>query len=149
MVRIVEESVSDKWEVVADMLAQHVDELTTHKHLMVLKPDRERYAMLEQAGALLALFAYDGDELVGYSVNFLSTNLHYSDLFYSHNDVLFVRKSHRNGRTGLRLIQATERAAKERGARFIIWHAKPKTALDALLPRVGYGVQDVLYSREI
>jgi hypothetical protein len=63
------------------------------------------------------------------------------------NDLLFVRKSHRRGMTGMRLITATERAAKERGVKMMLWHAKPGTTLDRMLPRLGYGIQDVIYSQ--
>lgn len=149
MIRIVEGSVSDKWQQVQILLREHVDELATHKHLMVLNPDVDRYEAMEEAGVLFALFAYDGDDIVGYSVNFVARNLHYSDLVYAQNDVLFVRQTHRNGRLGLQLIHETERVAKRHGARFIVWHAKPNTALNDLLPRLGYGVQDIMHSKEL
>jgi hypothetical protein len=31
----------------------------------------------------------------------------------------------------------------------IVWHAKQGTALEAILPRIGYGVQDILFSKEL
>jgi GNAT superfamily N-acetyltransferase len=66
------------------------------------------------------------------------TNLHYGDLLMCQNDLLFVRKSHRRGMTGMRLITATERAAKDRGVKMMLWHAKPGTTLDRMLPKLGY-----------
>lgn len=130
------------------LLAVHREELTTNKQLMVLKPDWERYRVLEESGALFTLIAKDGDELIGYSCNLISTNLHYADLVYVHNDLLFLRADHR-GTTGLRLIRETEDEARRRGARLIVWHAKPGTVLDKLLLRRGYRVQDVLYMKEL
>lgn len=149
MIEIVEGTVSDKWPQVEHLLRAHVDELTTHKHLMVLKPNYDMYAKIEATGGLLALFAYNGDEIVGYSVSLITTNMHYADLVYAHNDVLFVSKDHRASKLGLTLLRETEKRAAARGARMMIWHAKPNTNLDALLPRLGYGVQDILYSREL
>ena len=70
-------------------------------------------------------------------------------MLYCHNDVLFVAKEYRRGRLGLGLIRATEREAKKRGAQMVSWHAKQGTALEALMPRLGYGVQDIIYSREV
>lgn len=127
----------------------HWDEVALNKQVMVLKPDTERYRAMESNGMLLILAAYAGEELVGYSVNFLVRHLHYADLNTASNDLLFVTKEHRAGRVGLQLIRATEAAAKERGAAIMLWHAKENTSLAALMPRLGYGVQDIIFSREI
>lgn len=143
-------SVADYLATISDTLREHWDELAKNKRLMVLNPDVDRYAALEQAGLLLAIGAYDeAGEVVGYSVSFIGTNLHYKDLVYAHNDVVFISKPYRKGRLGLQLLRETERRAKERGARMMIWHAKENTPLAAILPRLGYGVQDILLSKEI
>lgn len=148
-IRIVEISVSEHIGQVGELLREHWLELAKNKDLMVLKPDVALYEAMEQAGVILALGAFDGDTLVGYSVNLVSKHLHYADLSYAQNDVLFLAKSHRQGRTGYRLIQATEQAAKARGVQMLVWHAKQNTPLETLLPRLGYGVQDILYSKEL
>ena len=31
----------------------------------------------------------------------------------------------------------------------LIWHAKKDSTLDALMPKLGYRIQDVLYSKEL
>jgi GNAT superfamily N-acetyltransferase len=125
------------------LLEEHYAELATVPDIMLLKPDVERYQTLEAAGNLFAIGMFDihgdgAETLVGYSVNIVCTNLHYGDLLMCQNDLLFVRKSHRRGMTGMRLITATERAAKERGVKMMLWHAKPGTTLDRMLPRLGY-----------
>jgi GNAT superfamily N-acetyltransferase len=142
------------------LLEEHYAELATVPDIMLLKPDVERYQTLEAAGNLFAIGMFDthvdthvdadgngAETLVGYSVNIVCTNLHYGDLLMCQNDLLFVRKSHRRGMTGMRLITATERAAKDRGVKMMLWHAKPGTTLDRMLPRLGYGIQDVIYSQ--
>lgn len=148
-IRIVEISVSEHIDQVGELLHEHWLELAKNKTLMVLKPDTARYRAMEQAGLALALGAFDGDVMVGYSVSFIGPHLHYADLVFAQNDVLFIAQSHRLGRTGYRLIQATEQMAKARGAQMLVWHAKQDTPLDSLLPRLGYGVQDILYSKAI
>ena len=129
------------------LLEAHRKELTTNKGLMILKPDISTYEMLESKNALLSLGAFDGDEIVGYSVNIMAHNLHYSDLMMCQSDVLYVREDKRQGPAGLKLMRETERLAKERGAQMMLWHAKPDTNLDQILPRMGYRVQDVVYTR--
>lgn len=148
MSAIVREIVASEWiERAWPLLEEHREELTTNPDIMVLKPDIARYQTLEQAGLLLSLGLFRGESLIGYSVNILVTNLHYSDMLLCQNDLLFIAKEHRKGMAGVRLIATTERAAKERGAHMMLWHAKPDTSLHAMLPRMGYRVQDVIYSQ--
>lgn len=135
--------IADAWPLLAD----HREELATNKELMILKPDMPVYIHLEDNGALLSLGAFDGDRIVGYSVNIMSRNLHYADLMMCQNDVLYLDPAYRTGPNGLRLIRETERLARERGCHLMLWHAKPGTNLLAMLPKLGYGTQDVVFSR--
>lgn len=131
------------------LFADHYDEVALHKQVMRLKPDWLRYKALEQHDSLLILTAWVDGMLAGYAVSFVLTHLHYSELLYAANDVLFVAKEHRQSQVGLRLIRETERVAQGRGCRLVTWHAKEGTALEGILPRMGYGVQDILYSKEL
>jgi len=135
------------------LLREHWQEIALNKKLMVLAPDWARYERLEAEHKLLALGTWDCSELtrklIGYSVSFIGTHLHYSDLTCCMNDVLFVCPDMRASRIGFRLIHETERVAKLRGARMMLWHAKPATAFELLLPQLGYGVQDIMFSKEL
>lgn len=149
-IRFVEcDTITDKIAETAELQRQHWEEVAKNKEVMVLSADTAQYAALEQQGRIFGVLAYDGDQIVGYSVNFLLINLHYSALLISQNDLLFVAKSHRAGRTGVRLMQETERIAARRGARMVIFHAKEDTPFNQILPRLGYGVQDVLHSKQL
>ncbi|HEY5993656.1 MAG TPA: GNAT family N-acetyltransferase [Gallionellaceae bacterium] len=147
--KIVETTVSDKVAELFPLLQLHRDELATNKALMELAPNVDAYRALEQSGALLALVAYREEEIVGYSINFIGQHMHYSGLRYAHNDALYVAPEHRGGRLGLRLMRETERLAKEKGARMMMWHAKTDTTLEKLMTRTGYAVQDIIFSKEI
>lgn len=148
-IRIVEGRVVDHAKQLMPLLADHVQELATRKDLMVLAPDWARYEAADAAGMLLTLFVWADDVLIGYSCSFISQHLHYSGLRYAHNDVVYLSPAWRNHAVGLELMQETERRAKQRGAVVMSWHAKPNTALDKLLPKLGYDVQDVIYMREL
>lgn len=128
-----------------ELLIEHREELATDKALMVLKPDFDKYYALDETGELLVIGAYRGDRLIGYSVNLITNNLHYADLMMCQNDVLFLTKSERRGAAGLRLIRKTQEMAKLEGAQIMLWHAKPETNLDQLMPRMGGTVQDVIW----
>src|SRR5262245_35044439 len=90
----------------------HWQEVAEHRDVMVLAPDWLRYMALEQKGLLLSLGAYVDGVLVGYSVGVVAPHMHYRDLLYYQNDVLYVSPSHRRGRLGMRLILETEQEAK-------------------------------------
>lgn len=150
MYQIREASVEEMLDAAGELFAAHWNEVALNKQAMVLRPDVARYEAMEEAGSLLVLAAFDHEwHIVGYSVNFIARHLHYADLCVASNDLLFVDQAHRRGRLGLQLIRATEARAKEMGVHMVLWHAKPNTALAELMPRLGYGVQDIVFSREI
>lgn len=132
---------------VVDLFHSHWDEIALNKDLMKLKPLLDKYYQLEANGMLLIIGAYVDGELVGYSVNFLSQHLHYADLWTCMNDIVFVDKAARKSGVGAALIRHTEELAKERGAQMMLWHVKENTSMAALLPNLGYGVQDIVLSK--
>lgn len=143
-------SVTEHIGQAGDLLREHYDELATDKRLMVLAPRLEVYRAMEESNSCIAVGAFGVDgKLFGYAVSFLAQHPHYSGLRVCQNDVLFVAKARRNGPAGIRLIRESERLAAAAGAGMFIWHAKPNTALEQLLPRLCYGVQDVLYSKAL
>ena len=145
-----------KLATVDEMLAEaqtlfdeHYEEIARNKHVMVLKPDEETYRKSEEMGTIFILSARQNDQLIGYSVNFVTNHLHYADLKLAQNDLLFISKEHRGGRIGLKLIKETEKHATLLGCKLMLWHAKESTTLAHMLPRLKYGVQDIIFSKEL
>lgn len=131
------------------LLQDHWDEVARNKQVMVLKPDYDRYRAMEAMGTMANIGLFDGEQLAGYSINIITNHLHYADLIVCQNDIIFVAKPYRAGRSAIRLIKATEDLAKARNARLMLLHAKEGTALAAISPRMGYGVQDIIFSKEV
>ena len=128
---------------------EQYEEIARNKHVMVLKPDEETYRKSEEMGTIFILSARQDDKLIGYSVNFVTNHLHYADLKLAQNDLLFISKEHRGGRIGLKLIKETEKHATSLGCKLMLWHAKESTTLAHMLPRLKYGVQDIIFSKEL
>ena len=132
----------------------HFEEIATNKDSTKLDPDWRHYELLEASGLLFTLAAWhekarpDHDVLVGYSANLLiPKHLHYKDLRYVSNDVLYVHPDYRGGSTAGRLMMETRKAARARGAKRMLWHAKKDTALAAILTkRESCIVQDIIFS---
>jgi GNAT superfamily N-acetyltransferase len=153
-------------QVATDIRLSNVDEMRTHGSLLFaahkaelepnapdLDPDWQAYYELEERGYLQILAAWaEGlteDHLIGYSVCALFPHLHYKGAIYCHHDILYVAKGHRRSTLGSELIRQTEHAARERGAFCILFHAKPGTSLERLLPRRGYRVEETHYYKEL
>ena len=131
------------------LFEEHWDEIALNKDVMVLKPYEEKYLAAEEQGTIFILAAWQDDVLVGYSVNFVTNHLHYADMKLCSNDLLFVKKEYRQGRTGMKIMKATEAKAKSLGCHLMLWHAKESTPLANILPRMKYRVQDIIFSKEL
>lgn len=105
------------------------------------------YAELEKVSSIVAYGAFDDDQMVGYSVAILGPHLHYG-FIYAHHDLLYISPEHRKGTLALRLIRMTEERCQALGAKFIAWHVKPDSTLEAILSRTGYAVEEVIYKKE-
>jgi GNAT superfamily N-acetyltransferase len=140
----------DEFVVLANPLfEEHYEEIARNKQIMKLKPNYQLYEALNSTGWLFIYVAMRDDVCIGYSMNIMMHHLHYADLRIAQNDILFVKKEFRGGRLGLRLIKVTEDHARSEGCKLMLWHAKENTALAELLPKLKYGVQEIMYSKEI
>lgn len=131
-----------------ELMAAHWEEIASHQDIRTLKPNVDVFTKMEEQGRLFTLFVMDGEEIAGYSVNILAEHLH-SDTLYAQNDAVYVSPAYRRSGAGIRLMKATERAAKEHGAQLLFWHAKQGSRLESVLGRMGYGVLDVIFSKEL
>ena len=140
----------DEFKVLGDPLfEEHYEEIARNKQVMKLKPNYQMYEALNSTGWLFIYVAMQDDVCIGYSMNIMMHHLHYADLRIAQNDILFVKKEFRGGRLGLRLLKVTEDHARSEGCKLMLWHAKENTALAKLLPKLKYGVQEIMYSKEI
>jgi hypothetical protein len=137
------------------MLLEHYEELCQFKDIAgvigkgYVSPDWSAYEWLELQKKLIIVMAYDGEKAIGYSANILQSNLHYPRIKFVQNDVLFVTHEYRKGRIGLRLIAETKVLAKASGAMLMLWHSKPGSTLETLLPRLGCAILDTIWSERL
>lgn len=144
-----------------ELWVAHYREIATNPKVMKLNPDWKRYYELELRDELACLGARQSGELVGYSVNIITRHLHYCEMTYMQNDVLFLAEDHRKGGVGAMLIDATIERARSLECQMITFHAKPGTALCRMLSGgrlnitevkgpddpLGFQVQDIVFSK--
>lgn len=114
-----------------------------------LKPSRALYKALEDCGALVCLAAFDEDEIVGYVTGTISGHIFNDSIKVCATDALFVKHTHRDGTIPGRLILETERLAKSKGARLMIWQTRAGTGLATTLMKRGYRESDLAVMKEI
>lgn len=127
----------------------HYDELAIRKERMQMKPDVPAYEALERVGSLHILVARENGEMVGYVTSVVRQHLHYADVLCGFEDAYFLRKSHRKGMAGVRLLREWERAMRGRGVQLICAMTKPWLDMGPLFERLGFAKSDHVYSKWI
>ena len=149
MITLQRETLYEVVDEVAPLLEEHYQELCLNKDKIALEPCWDRYTAFEREDGLLLYTARADKELVAYAAFFSSFHPHYASLRLVSNDVLFLKKEHRTGRTGIRLIKfCEEQITAKYGQGFALtWHAKEHTPLADMLKRIDYRVQDIVLSK--
>lgn len=131
------------------LFPQHWKELARFQDEIALKCDRERYAALEKAGALLLITARNEGTLIGYFVGFLFPHLHYCGSgLWGMTDMYFVLPEFRKG-TGLKLFVAFERELRARGVTQAVTSCKVHEDHTELLTKLGWTWTDKTFQKHL
>jgi GNAT superfamily N-acetyltransferase len=133
-------------EELKEVIPVHYDELCVTKDFPLL-PDYEAYGRLHMAGLLKCITARGKSGLIGYAIFIVQPHLHYMSCKTAFEDIYFLRKEHRLGRTGIRLFQFAEEALRTDGVNRIIMHTKVHLDNSKLFEYLGYKHTDKLYTK--
>lgn len=137
-------------EEAKDILYMHWDELALNKDKIYLKPDVNKYVVMQQSNLLYNIVVYKDETIVGYSIIFISSHMHYQDNKYANVDVVYVHPEYRHSTIGARLLVATEQLAKDNGASVILHHAKPYVPMIIKpLEKLNYQLYELMYGKYI
>ena len=128
------------------ILPEHYDELCVTKDFPLM-PDYVAYGKLCVADMLRCIVARADGALVGYALFIVSPHLHYSTCKTAFEDIYFLKKEYRLGRTGIRLFQFAETALRADGVNRIIMHTKIHLDNSKLFEYLGYKLTDKLYTK--
>ena len=149
-VTIGEERLSDLWTELMPMFARHFEELSGNLDIP-LCPDQEKYNQIEASGGLKTYVMRDAEgHAIGYSLLFVSYNLHYSQHLMASQDIFWLAPEHRRGGLGARLVRYTDDALRAHGVVCVYQHVKcAHPALGVLLRRQGYKEVETIYSKRL
>jgi hypothetical protein len=136
-------------QVSIDVIRSYIEELSEEDEGWI-DSDWNRYYMAEEGDMLSALAVKVKDHgIVGYSITILASDNHHRDMIVGNNEVLIVHSELRP-----RLVMAAEKAARNRGAQIMLWHAEcchhvSDTEFSNMMVGMGYKIQSVAYGRKI
>lgn len=128
------------------IIPAHYDELCVTKDFP-LAPDYEAYGRLYMAGMLRCVTVRRDAALIGYIVFVVHPHLHYRTCITAFEDLYYLVKEERLGRTGIRLFQFAERVLRDEGVNRIIMHTKVHMDNSRLFEYLGYKNSDKLYTK--
>ena len=91
-------------EDIKELIKLHYEEIAVNKDVIPLDPDWDRYKYLDDNGLIMIITARDESKLVGYSIFFITSHLHYKSTVYANNDLLYLHPEYRKGSLGIKLI---------------------------------------------
>lgn len=114
-----------------------------------LQLDKERYKQFEALGILVIIGAFNGDEVVGYSLASVLPHPFNPQIVFCNSDVLFLLKEFRYTSAGARLIAKTKDVARQRGAKKIFWHARGDTHFAGMLRKRNLHLADEVFMEDL
>jgi len=130
----------------APILPEHYEELCVTKDFP-LEPDFAAYDRLNTARMLKAVTCRNDGELIGYIIFIIQPHLHYMSCITAFEDLYYVKKEYRKGRTGIKLFQFSEKVLKDAGVKRIIMHTKIHMDNSRLFEYLGYKNTDKLFTK--
>jgi hypothetical protein len=133
-------------EELKTLIPEHYDELCVTKDFPLM-PDYEAYGRLHIAGMLRCITVRVDNQLVGYALFIVQPHLHYKSCTTAFEDIYFLKKEYRLGRTGIRLFQFAEGVLKQEGVHRVIMHTKIHLDNSRLFEYLGYKMTDKLFTK--
>ena len=147
MIIFAEESAYDLIDEIKPLIAEHWEEIARNKDAIKLNPDFSAYKALQELGVLHIATARDDGELIGYSISIITPNLHYQDHLFAVNDILFIKKSYRKGRVGLKLFKYMEECYRKRNVSVVHIHSKCAHDFAGLMEYLNYSHIEKVYEK--
>ena len=140
---------TDCWSEMSALWREHWEEVAINRDAIQLDPDFAQYVELERTGALHVVVARERGEIVGYHISIVRPHLHYRRSLSAFTDVYFLRASHRQGMTGVRLIKAAEESLRARGVQKMFTGTKLHLDMGPIFERLGWTETERLFTKVI
>jgi len=144
------EKYSDVVPELAILYPEHYEEVEAPvANNEALDLDWDQYKNLDNAGMIQLVTCRSDGELIGYILYIISRHLHVKTCLTAYEDIYFLRKQHRKGRTGIKLFQFAEQSLKSLHVNKILCSTKVHQDNSKLFEYLGYRFVEKLFSKYI
>lgn len=149
-IRFQTECLTDFLQDAMPLLHRHWGEVGSCPQSHALQVNEGMYAAIESVDALhITTARHTSGGLVGYAIYFVQDYPHVQGLRMAQSDALYLAPAYRQGFTGVRLLQAAERALVAKGVKNIMQTCTVKKDFGVILRRMGYTNTETVYRKEV
>lgn len=131
------------------LIEKHWLEVELNQNKIKLNPDWNTYKALESNNQLKFYTARCKGKLVGYYSVTIGVSAHHKEHVFATSDVIYLEPEYRTGFNALKLMKYVESNLKDLGVSFVIVSTKAHKSFSILLERMGYGINEISYSKYI
>ena len=128
------------------MWTEHYVVIAVRKDRMPLRPDVATYRALDASGCLQIVVARENGRMIGYVLSVIRPHLHYADILCGYEDAYFLKKSHRKGFVGVKLLREAVEQMRRAGVRKAFFMTKIAHDMGLIFERMGFTRTDIVYS---
>lgn len=141
------DSLRECWDELLPLFKLHYEEIAHYKDIP-LDPDSEMYFKLEDMGMFKTFTVRDQNmKIIGYAGYFIKHNIHYKTSLQATQDVLFIDPKNRG--KGFKFISWCDEQLRNDGVQVVSHHVKAAHNFGKLLERIGYELQDLIFTRRL
>lgn len=140
--------VSECFDDVLKLLDEHYNELSVTKNYK-LNPIYDIYKQNESNGKCRVILCKDDDEIVGYIVFFIDSNLHYKDCLLATEDIYYLKPKYRKGTIGIKMFKFAENYLKSLGVNMIRYSTKVHMDNSRLFEFMGYSFIEKVFIKNL
>ncbi len=130
-----------------ELFLAHYEEIALDKDVIKLDPDWNKYLQLELMGILHIMSVRDAARLIGYHISVVSPHLHYKSTITALSDIFYLLPEYRQGWTGYKLFEETEKMLKALGVVRFYNVTKVHLPINIIMKRRGYRLVDKVYTK--
>jgi len=134
---------------VESLFQLHWEEIALNKDKIKLNPNWDAYESMESSGHLRIFTVRENGVLIGYFFAVVSVNLHYKDHLLAENDLIYIKKAHRRGFTGVNLIKFAEKCLRDDGVSIIKINTKVHKPFDKLMDYLEFDCVERVYTKYV
>lgn len=147
-VKFAREFLHQVWDESMPLVKAHYQEIA-HYQDIELKPDRDRYMAIEDAGGVRLFTVREEGRLIGYCLFLVSRHPHYMGSLQAMQDVLYLDPSLRGRLIGYRFINWCDEKLKADGVQVVMQHTKDTHNFGPMLERMGYEIMYHVFARRL